>query len=482
MEIILDNKFPSVGVSVLNGAGIVSSDVDLSRAAIETKPRTDIRPSAIRRSRSLSVSVIGTGYVGLVTGAVLADQGHNVICVDNNQSKLDTINRGESPIYEPGLDQILTSTLKSKRLATSNSIASAVASSEIVFIAVGTPPTEDGTPDLTAVIAVANEIARSITRYTVIVNKSTVPVGTGDLVENTLLANGVDPDLFDVVSNPEFLREGSAIHDTVNPDRVVIGVNRGGAETKLLELYGNYGCPILVTNRNSAEMIKYATNSFLAVKISFINAISRICESSGADVAEVAKGMGLDSRISPKFLQAGLGWGGSCFPKDVQGLTRTGQTLGYHFDLLDAAYKINDEQAINFLQRVEKRLGSLQGKKIAVWGLAFKPNTDDIRDAKSIEIINYLKEVGAEIVAYDPVAADNMKAVHPDITYAGSAMEAAQNSDAIILVTEWDEFRSIELEDLAKVVGQRLFFDGRRAFRAGDLEDHGFEYFTIGSA
>ena len=310
--------------------------------------------------------------------------------------------------------------------------------------------------------------------------KSTVPVGTGDLVENTLLDAGVDPELFDVVSNPEFLREGSAVWDTVNPDRIVIGVNRRGAELKLLELYGNYGCPILVTNRNSAEMIKYASNSFLAVKISFINAISRICEKSGADVAEVAKGMGLDKRIGNQFLQAGLGWGGSCFPKDVQGLTKTGETLGYQFDLLTAADQINKEQAIHFLTRLEERLGSLEGKRICLWGLAFKPNTDDIRDAKSLEIIEFLKAKKATIVGYDPVAEENMKEVHPDIIYAKSALEAAKDADALVLVTEWDEFKWVDLEELGNTVKSKILFDGRRAIRRSDAEMAGFEYVTIG--
>ncbi len=477
---MLEKSSTEIGIPVLNGAGIVNADVLKSHSAVVNSPAVKAGKINLSNRKALQVAVIGTGYVGLVTGAILADQGHNVICVDQDQSKLDVINRGESPIYEPGLEKIIQANLRNGRLTTTNLTASAVASSEIIIIAVGTPPTEDGTPDLTAVISVVNDIARSITKYTVIVNKSTVPVGTGDLVENTLLANGIDPDLFDVVSNPEFLREGSAVEDTVHPDRIIIGVNRGGAETKLIELYGTYGCPILVTNRNSAEMIKYATNSFLAVKISFINAISRICEKSGADVSEVAKGMGLDKRISPLFLQAGLGWGGSCFPKDVQGLGRTGETVGYQFDLLTAAYQINNEQAIHFLDRLKTRLGSLEGKKIALWGLSFKPNTDDVRDAKSIEMIDYLKEAGAIIVAHDPVAMNNMKRIHPDITYAETPLEAAKDAEAVILVTEWTEYIEVNLDDLAKTVKNRLIFDGRRAIRRADAEISGFEYQTIG--
>lgn len=467
------------GVPVLNGAGVVSREV-LSGSAAVLMPGDAARRTSSSKARALSVAVIGTGYVGLVTGAILADQGHNVICVDRDEEKLATINRGESPIYEPGLDRIIQGNLRAGRLKTSNSIASSVAESDVVIIAVGTPPSADGTPDLTAVLTVVNSIASSITKYTLVVNKSTVPVGTGDLVESTLLNAGVDASLFDVVSNPEFLREGSAVWDTYNPDRIVIGVNRRGAELKLLELYGSYGCPILVTNRNSAELIKYASNSFLAVKISFINAISRICEMSGADVAEVSKGMGLDKRIGPEFLKAGLGWGGSCFPKDVQGLTKTGETLGYQFDLLSAADQINKEQALHFLGRLEARLGTLAGKRICVWGLAFKPNTDDIRDAKSLEIIDALKEKGAVIVAYDPVATENMKHVHPDIAYATDATSAATGADAIVLVTEWDEFQYLDFVALASVVRGRVIFDGRRAIRQSDAVSAGFEYYTVG--
>lgn len=473
----LETQNPTDGVHVLKGAGIVSKEV---LGELADTPSTTPQANRVATQRALDVAVIGTGYVGLVTGAILADQGHNVICVDRDQSKLDIINRGESPIYEPGLDRIIQGNLRSKRLSTSNDTADAVAKSEVVFIAVGTPPSADGTPDLTAVLAVVKAIAPAITKHTVIVTKSTVPVGTGELVENTLLAAGIDPALFDVVSNPEFLREGSAVWDTFNPDRIVIGVNRRGAELKLLELYGNYGCPILVTNRNSAEMIKYASNSFLAVKISFINAISRICESCGADVAEVAKGMGLDKRIGNQFLNAGLGWGGSCFPKDVQGLNKTGETHGYKFDLLTAADQINKEQAIHFLTRLETRLGSLEGKQIALWGLAFKPNTDDIRDAKSLEIIDFLKAKGANVIGYDPVAAENMKQVHPDITYANSALEAAQDADALVLVTEWDEFKYVDLDTLATTLKNKILFDGRRAIRRTDAELAGFEYVTIG--
>ncbi|MBX3114293.1 MAG: nucleotide sugar dehydrogenase [Fimbriimonadaceae bacterium] len=473
MKITLD------GVPVMNGAGTVNPEVLTASKAVVSLDREKSAPRQ-RVTRTLNVSVIGTGYVGLVTGAILADQGSNVICVDNNPAKLEVIERGESPIYEPGLDKIIQSALRAGRLKTSGDLAAAVENSDVVYIAVGTPPSADGTPDLTAVIQVVNQIAPAIKKHITLVTKSTVPVGTGDLIENTLQDLGVDPNLVDVVSNPEFLREGSAVYDTFNPDRIVVGVNRPGAEIKLLELYGRYGCPILVTNRTSAELIKYASNSFLAVKISFINAISRICEQSGADVAEVAKGMGLDSRIGKQFLNAGLGWGGSCFPKDVQGLLKCAETTGYDFTMLKSAEDINNDQTSHFMSRLSDQLGTFEGKTIALLGLAFKPNTDDIRDAKALEIIDLLKAGGAKIRAYDPVAMPNMMEVHPDIDYKSGGQETVEGADAAILVTEWEEFKWLDFDLAASTMKGDLLFDGRRAFRREDVEKSGLRYFTIG--
>lgn len=475
---MLDSKVSLDGVPVLRGAGIVDKEVLAGVAAVsleeEGRPQQSI-------TRTLNVAVIGTGYVGLVTGALLADQGSQVLCVDRDENKLAVINKGVSPIYEPGLDQIIESNIRSGRLKTTTDIEAATQFADVLFIAVGTPPSADGTPDLTAVLQVVRSIAPNIKKHLTVVTKSTVPVGTGDLIENTFRSLGVDMELVDVVSNPEFLREGSAVYDTLNPDRIVIGIARRGAETKLLELYGTYGCQILVTKRKSSEMIKYASNSFLALKISYINAISRICEMSGADVSEVSKGMGLDKRIGTAFLNAGLGWGGSCFPKDVQGLMKTAETLGYDFDILTAADRVNNDQTKHFLRRLHRRLGNLEGKTVALLGLAFKPNTDDIRDAKALEIIGYLKEHGATITAYDPVATDNMRLVHPDLDYAAKPLDAVVNADAVILVTEWDEFRFLDLRRMAELCKQPVLFDGRRAIRREDAESAGFEYFTIGA-
>ena len=316
----------------------------------------------------MKVAVVGTGYVGLVTGLVLADLGNEVICVDRDQHKLDMINAGKPPIYEPGLEEILKRTLKSGHFTATNSIKAAVEASEVVFIAVGTPPGEDGHPDLSAVQAVAREIGKNISKHTVVVNKSTVPVGSGDMVEKIISEQGVAPELYDVVSNPEFLREGSAIQDTLRPDRVVIGAKRREAALKLMDLYAPLQSQIIVTDLNSAELIKYGANSFLAMKISFINALSRVCEMCDANIVDVAQGIGSDSRIGSQFLNAGLGWGGSCFPKDVQGMVKTAEGLGYDFDLLKEVIQINDEQTINFINRIEAHQGGLNGKTVGLLG------------------------------------------------------------------------------------------------------------------
>ncbi|MBS1708834.1 MAG: UDP-glucose/GDP-mannose dehydrogenase family protein [Armatimonadetes bacterium] len=428
----------------------------------------------------MKISVVGTGYVGLVTAAVLADLGHQVIGVDHDKSKLDKITAGISPIYEPGLDEILSRTIANGNLTTSTSIAEATKQTEVVFIAVGTPPMADGTPDIRAVKAVAASVAAAIDKPTIVVNKSTVPVGTGDLVEQIILDAGVSPELFTVVSNPEFLREGTAIYDTLNPDRIVLGTSDPGAAEKMKEVYEPLKAEVLVVSRPSAELIKYASNSFLAVKISFINAISRICEKCGGDVEEVSVGMGMDKRIGSQFLKAGLGWGGSCFPKDVQGLTKTGERLGYRFDLLTAADQINNEQTLHFLTRLQSRLGSLQGRTIGLLGLAFKPNTDDIRDAKSLEIIEFLRTNGATVVAHDPVAMPNTRQVHPEICYVDKPADVFSGADAVILVTEWAEFKNLDLATLKKVVGTALLFDGRRLWTREEAESAGWEYYTVG--
>lgn len=429
----------------------------------------------------MKVSVIGTGYVGLVTGVVLADLGNDVICVDNDQKKVEMLRKGIPPIYEPGIEEMLRRTQKEGFLHISDSIAEATKHSEVVFIAVGTPPSEDGTPDLTAVRTVAHAIAQSIDKYTVVVNKSTVPVGSGDMVEEIILSHGVAAELFDVVSNPEFLREGSAIADTLHPDRVVIGAKKREAAVKLVELYATLQAPMIVTDINSAELIKYGANSFLAMKISFINAMSRICELAGANITDVATGIGSDNRIGKSFLQAGLGWGGSCFPKDVQGMIKTAERFDYDFELMRNVVEINEQQTKHFVCRLEQQLGGFEGKAIGIMGLAFKPNTDDIRDAKSLIMIEEILAKGGKIVAYDPVAAERVKEVFPNIRYVNSVYELADGVDALILATEWNEFRQLDLERLGSTMKSKILFDGRRVYTRAQAERAGFVYATIGS-
>lgn len=429
----------------------------------------------------MKIAVVGTGYVGLVTGVVLADLGNDVVCVDNDPGKVERLSQGIPTIYEPGIQEMLQRGISDGHLTFSGDVAEATRTAEIVFIAVGTPPGEDGAPDLTAVKAVANAIAPAIDKYTVVVNKSTVPVGSGDLVESIIRSHHVPEHLFDVVSNPEFLREGSAIFDTLNPDRIVIGAKRKEAAHRLVELYAPLERPMHITDLNSAELIKYASNSFLAMKISFINAISRLCESCGANVGDVAKGVGSDARIGGQFLQAGLGWGGSCFPKDVQGLVATADRLGYDFQLLKETIAINDTQTIHFINRLEKRLGGFAGKRIALLGLAFKPNTDDIRDAKSLVIIDEILKRGGTVRAYDPVATENVRVIYPDLEYVDTLYEVGKDADAAILVTEWNEFKQLDLVRLGTPMRQRILFDGRRVYRREAVERAGFEYATIGA-
>jgi len=428
----------------------------------------------------MRIGVIGTGYVGLVTGVVLASLGNDVVCVDNNLDKVARLRNGEPTIYEPGIGEMLRSALKDGFLKISDSIAEAANASDLIFIAVGTPQSEDGSPDLTAVRAVAKEIGRNISHYTVIVNKSTVPVGSGTMVEEIVLGCGVSRELFDVVSNPEFLREGSAIRDTLEPDRIVIGANKYDAALKLIELYAPLERPMIITDVNSAELIKYAANSFLAMKISFINAISRLCENCGANAADVSKGVGLDSRIGRQFLQAGIGWGGSCFPKDVQGLVNVSERYGYDFKLLQEVIAINHDQAEHFMQRVETRLAGLKGKTVALMGLAFKPNTDDIRDAKSLQIIEFVLNKGGHVRAFDPIATEHVRALHPDLTYTKNVYDVAEGADVLVLVTEWSEFKQLDLDRLGRGMNSRILFDGRRLYPRELAERAGFEYHSVG--
>jgi len=428
----------------------------------------------------LKLAVVGTGYVGLVTGVVLAEKGLEVLCVDNDLEKVEKISKGIPPIYEPGLDSVLKETLANGTFRITDSIAEACDYAEVIFIAVGTPPGDDGTPDITAVKAVAHEIGKNIKHYMVIVVKSTVPVGTGDLVENIIESYGVRRELFDVVSNPEFLREGTALDDTRHPDRLILGVERQEPADILLKLFECLPSPSLVTNRRSSELIKYASNSFLAVKISFANAMSRVCELCGANVAQVMSGVGMDARIGQAFLQAGLGWGGSCLPKDVQGMISVARNWGYDFDLLRATVNVNLHQTAHFINRLENRLHGVVGKKIALLGLTFKPNTDDLRDSRSLIILEALLRNGASVTAYDPVANETVKKLHPEAKYAKNAYEAAKDADAVIIATEWKEFKELNLAKLGDVMKQKILFDGRLVFKREDVEAAGLEYFVVG--
>lgn len=428
----------------------------------------------------MNICVVGTGYVGLVVGTCMSDLGFEVTCADNDPDKIDALLQSRVPIYEPGLEPILRRNVREGRLRFTLDTAAAIAAADVVYIAVGTPGLEDGHADLSGVDAVSELIGRHMSRRIVAIIKSTVPVGTADRVREIIGRSARYE--FDVVSNPEFLREGSAIYDTLNPDRIVIGAKSRDAAVKLVELYAPIEKPMIITDLESAEMIKYASNSLLATKISFINAISRLCELTGANVADVAKGVGADNRIGPQFLGAGLGWGGSCFPKDVQGLIKISERYGYDFRLLREAWNINSDQTQHFLRRIESRLGSLADKNIALLGLAFKPNTDDIRFAKSLEIIEYILERGGNVTAYDPVAAEHVKDLYPSVTYVDSVYEVSDQADALVLVTEWNEFKQIDLDRLGGPMRQRLLFDGRRVYSKQLAERAGFEYFTVGSS
>ena len=429
----------------------------------------------------MNICVVGTGYVGLVTGAVFADLGNDVVCVDKVAAKIQGLQAGRMPIYEPGLEEMVARNVGDGRLAFTVDLPAAVRQADVIFIAVGTPSRDNGETDLSQVETVAADIGRAMDRYKVVVNKSTVPVGTGELVREVIAGNQPRPVDFDVVSNPEFLREGSAIEDTLRPDRIVIGAPNQQVAMTLVELYAPLERPMIITDLPSAEVIKYASNAFLAAKISFINAIANICEAAGADVGQVTKGMGLDSRIGPAFLQAGLGYGGSCFPKDVDSLIHTAARLGYDFKLLRSVLEINRERATLLLEAMRKALGPLDGKAVAILGLAFKPNTDDMREARSVEVIGLLRAAGAAVRVYDPVATDNARPLLPaDVAFCASPYEAADGADAVVLVTEWNEFRFLNLERLRAALRRPVIFDGRNLWEPERMRRLGFEYHSVG--
>ncbi len=429
----------------------------------------------------MNICVVGTGYVGLVTGAAFADIGNEVICVDNQSEKIEALRAGRMPIYEPGLEEMVLRNVADGRLSFTEDLNAGVRRSDIVFITVGTPPGDGGRTDLSAVEAVAQAIGHAMERYLVVVNKSTVPVGTGEFVREVIERHQPRPIPFDVVSNPEFLRESSAIEDTLRPDRIVIGAPSQQVAMTLLELYAPLERPMIITDVPSAEMIKYASNAFLATKISFANAIANLCEAAGADVTHVIKGMGLDARIGPAFLAAGLGYGGSCFPKDTDSLIHTASTLDYDFALLRAVVDINRGRATHFVESIGKALSPLDSKIIAVLGVAFKPNTDDMREAKSIEVVTDLLRLGATVRVYDPVALDNAReAFPPSVIYCTSSYEAASGADAIALVTEWNEFKFLNLDRVRKVMRRPVIFDGRNVWEPERMRRLGFEYHSVG--
>jgi UDPglucose 6-dehydrogenase len=436
----------------------------------------------------MKISIVGAGYVGLVTGVCLAEIGHHVICVDSNKDKIAKLRQGKSPIYEPGLDQLMSKLIKKERLSFGTSVGEAARESEVIFIAVGTPSKKNGDADLTYVENVAREIAKNMDSYKLIVEKSTVPAETGKRVQRTIRLNlplkhrsGKHAIEFDVASNPEFLREGSAINDFMNPDRVVIGVESKCAEELLKEIYAPLKARIVVTDMNSAEIIKHASNSFLATKISFANALSQICDHVGADVLKVVEGMGYDKRIGRSFLNAGLGYGGSCFPKDVDAFIRLSERSGYDFSLLKEVRQINEDQKKSFLHLVEDKLWVLKGKTIGVLGLAFKPDTDDMRSAPSIDIINGLVAEGAKVKAYDSKAMENAgKIFTKNVSFSKDPYAMAKGCDCLLVLTEWDEFRDLDFKRIAKLMRQMIIFDGRNLYASKNLEKLGFEYYGIG--
>lgn len=430
----------------------------------------------------MNISIIGSGYVGLVTGACFAELGNQVICADNNAKKIIGLKKGIVPIYEPGLEELIVNNLKNKRLKFTSSIRAAVKASEVVFIAVGTPALENGEADLTGIENVARSIAQNMDGYRLIVEKSTVPVETCGRVKKTISTYVKKGYKFDVVSNPEFLREGSAINDFTHPDRIVLGAESAKARQIMTNLYQPLNRPILITNIKSAELIKHASNAFLATKISFINAVSRICDLVGADVKEVAQGMGLDNRIGRYFLHAGIGYGGSCFPKDLEAFITIAEKLGYDFRILKAVKNTNEEQKEFVLQKIKDALWIIEGKTIAVLGLAFKPNTDDLRNAPGVDLINALTRGGAKIKAYDPKAMEKAKKFLKGVIFCKDSYEAAKAADCLIVATEWNEFKELDFVKLKKTLRRPLIIDGRNIYDPKLLKELGFTYIGIGRA
>ncbi len=433
----------------------------------------------------MNISIVGSGYVGLVTGTCLAETGNNVVCVDIDKEKVQKMVSGVVPIYEPHLDVLFERNIREGRLTFTTDLAAAVKDSKIIFLALPTPPDEDGSADLSYVLGVAEQLGKIITDYKVIVDKSTVPVGTADKVTAAIKKNAkVD---FDVVSNPEFLREGFAVDDFMKPDRVVVGTSSDRARKLMEELYKPYvrqGNPIIFMDEKSAELTKYAANAFLATKITFMNEIANFCEKVGSNVDMVRIGIGSDSRIGKRFLFPGIGYGGSCFPKDVQALAKSGKEYGYNFSILDSVMAVNEKQKTVIIPKITEHFGkngSIAGKKFALWGLAFKPDTDDIREAPALYIIDELVKLGVKITAFDPEAMANVKKkIGDQIEYAEDRYSALKDADALIIATEWSEFRSPDFDKMASLMKQKVIFDGRNLFEPADMTAKGFYYRSIG--
>jgi UDPglucose 6-dehydrogenase len=428
----------------------------------------------------MKLTIIGTGYVGLVTGTCFAEVGHQVVCVDNDAAKVKMLQAGGIPIYEPGLEELVKKNAASGRLSFTNSTAEGVEKSDVIFIAVPTPPQPDGSVDLSFIEKVARDIAAAMTEYKIVVDKSTVPVKTGEKVSETIKRYCKAQVEFDVVSNPEFLREGFAVGDLMKPDRVVIGVRSPRPVAAMKEVYEPFKAPIVVTDINSAELIKHAANSFLALKISYINAIATVCEAAGANVQEVANGIGLDERIGRRFLDAGIGFGGSCFPKDLSAFIKIAEQIGYDFRLLKEVQHINTAQMDRFVKKITDTLWVLKDKTIGVLGLAFKQNTDDVRMSPAIELCQRLQKEGATLRVHDPKAMEKAKAVLANVTYVDDLNAVAAGCDALVVATEWDEFKKLDLDRAKKSLTHPIMFDGRNLFDRAEMERRGWIYKSVG--
>jgi UDPglucose 6-dehydrogenase len=428
----------------------------------------------------MKLTIIGTGYVGLVTGTCFAEVGHQVVCVDNDAAKVNLLQSGGIPIYEPGLDELVKKNVTAGRLEFTNSTAEGVQKSDVIFIAVPTPPQPDGSVDLSFIEKVARDIAAAMTDYKIVVDKSTVPVKTGEKVSETIKRYCKAQVEFDVVSNPEFLREGFAVADLMKPDRVVIGVRSQRPVAAMTEIYEPFNAPIVITDINSAELIKHAANSFLALKISYINAIATVCEAAGANVQEVANGIGLDERIGRRFLDAGIGFGGSCFPKDLSAFIKIAEQIGYDFRLLKEVQQINAGQMDRFVKKITDTLWVLKDKTIGVLGLAFKQNTDDVRMSPAIELCLRLQKEGAALRVHDPKAMEKAKVVLKDVTYVEDMNAVAEGCDALVVATEWDEFKKLDLERAKKSLTHPIMFDGRNLFDRAEMERLGWIYKSVG--